>query len=425
MKILCNLHPLGKASHGTVTRTGVFRVVEHLIRGLAASQEELSFHAVDHLWQSWLYYEEHLQGPRTKFLLAPKRLALARHVSPLERFVSTTLQNRALYMRALRYASVLYGVAANRVLVERLDDRVLAETDIYHSPFLPIAPQIKRHRRLRRFTTVYDLIAISNPELFGGPTVDLIRSMVDGFDGDDYAMCISEATRVALLTHTPQLDSARVFVAPLAAGAHFYPEKDAERVATVCERIGLARGVPYLLSLCTLEPRKNLEAVIRAFARLHREGQVDRELRLVLVGNIGWKTERVFAALEEAQDCREAILLTGFVPDSDLAALYTGARAFVYMARIEGFGLPPLEAMQCGTPVVTSNTSSLPEVVGDAGVQVAPDDLDGLCTALLRLSKDDAYREDLASRSVQRAALFSWERFIDQNLAAYRTALAA
>ena len=164
--------------------------------------------------------------------------------------------------------------------------------------------------------------------------------------------------------------------------------------------------------------------MIRAFAWLRREGQVDRELRLVLVGNLGWKTEKIFSALEEARDCRESILLTGFVPDCDLAALYTGARAFVYMARVEGFGLPPLEAMQCGTPAVTSNTSSLPEVVGDGGIQLAPDDLDGLCAALLRLATDDDYRRELSGRALRRAALFSWERFIQQNLAAYRTALA-
>ena len=425
MKILCNLHPLGKSAHGTGSRTGIFRVVEHLIRGLAATEEETFFHPLDHLWQSWRYYEEHLRGPNTHFLLAPARRALARHRSPMERFVAMTLQNRAPHMRLLRFVTVRYGIVADQLLKGGLDERTLGEMDIYHSPFVPIPAQIKRHRRIRRFTTIYDLIPITHPHLFDGGTIKMIRGLVAGLGEEDHAVCISEATRAVLLTHAPRLDPARVFVAPLAAGPDFHPEPDAAKVDAVRGRVGLPPGTPYLLSLCTLEPRKNLDAVIRAFARLRREGRLARELRLVLVGNLGWKTEKIFSALEEARDCRESILLTGFVPDSDLAALYTGARAFVYMARIEGFGLPPLEAMQCGTPAVTSNTSSLPEVVGDAGIQLAPDDVDGLCATLLRLASDDDYRQELSGRALRRAALFSWERFIQQNLAAYRIALAA
>ena len=204
MKILCNIHPLGKSAHGTVARTGVFRVVEHLIRGLAATEEETFFHPLDHLWQSWHYYEEHLRGPRTHFLLAPARRALARHRSPMERFVATTLQNRAPYMRLLRFASVHYGIVADRLLKGELDERTLGEMDIYHSPFMPIPAQVKRHRRVRRFTTVYDLIAVTHPDLFGGGTINVIRSLVDGLDEEDHAICISEATREVLLTHVPQ-----------------------------------------------------------------------------------------------------------------------------------------------------------------------------------------------------------------------------
>ena len=167
-----------------------------------------------------------------------------------------------------------------------------------------------------------------------------------------------------------------------------------------------------------------MEAVIRAFGRLCKERQIADEARLVLVGRTGWKTEKIFAALEEAKHCREAIVVTGFVPDEYLPALYSGALAFLYVSRLEGFGLPPLEAMQCGVPVITSNVSSLPEVVGDAALMVGPDDIDGLCASMLRLSQDEVLRDELAARALARARMFSWARFGAETLAAYRQAIA-
>ncbi len=112
--------------------------------------------------------------------------------------------------------------------------------------------------------------------------------------------------------------------------------------------------------------------------------------------------------------------MPGFVPDEDLAAVYSSARVFVYMSFLEGFGLPPLEAMQCGTPVITSNTSSLPEVVGDAGTMLDPNDLEGLCESITRHYENDAFREEMSAKALERAKLFSWKRFIDETLWAYR-----
>ena len=424
MKILYNLHPVGKAFYGNNFRTGVCRVVEHLVQGLVATGEcEMYFHALSDLWPSRKYYEDHLRGPHSHYLTSARRSAAAHHLSTLEKFIYATVQNRHLALRAFRYGITKYIQPMERML-SALPRRALAGIDLYHSPFLPIPATIKRHRSLRRFTTIYDLIPLSHPEFFGNSVIRLIRSMADGLDEEDHAVCISEATRQALLAHVPRLDPARVFVTPLAAGPAFYPECDAEKLLASRQKIHLPPGVPYFLSLCTLETRKNLEATIRAFARLHRERQIDAETRLVLVGNMGWKTEKMLSALDEAEKCRENILLTGFIPDEDLAALYSGATAFVYMSFLEGFGLPPLEAMQCGVPVITSNTSSLPEVVGDAGIMLAPDDGDGLAAAMLSLATDPARRRDLSARASVRAASFSWERFVRQNLDAYRQALA-
>jgi glycosyltransferase involved in cell wall biosynthesis len=122
---------------------------------------------------------------------------------------------------------------------------------------------------------------------------------------------------------------------------------------------------------------------------------------------------------------RGRIVLTGYVDDADLAPLYRGATAFVYPSLYEGFGLSQLEAMQCGTPVIASNTSSMPEVVGDAGILVDPRDGDALCQAMLDLCRDAPMRARLSERSLARAARFTWERTTREALAAYRAALEA
>ena len=148
------------------------------------------------------------------------------------------------------------------------------------------------------------------------------------------------------------------------------------------------------------------------------------DLHLVLTGERGWNADGIFAASGELADLRDRIVFTGYVDDVDLAPLYSGALAFAYPSLYEGFGLPPLEAMQCGTPVVTSNAASLPEVVGDAGRMVDPADGAGLAQALLDLYRDPALRADASARGLLRARQFTWARYAERCVAGYRAALA-
>jgi glycosyltransferase involved in cell wall biosynthesis len=214
----------------------------------------------------------------------------------------------------------------------------------------------------------------------------------------------------------------RVFVTPLAADRRvFYPCSDPERLEVIRTKYGIPPG-PYLLSLNTLEPRKNLDHAIRAFSRVVHEERV-RDLRFVLVGATGWRYETIFSSLAEAGLARAQIVFPGYVADEDLATLYSGALGFIYPSLYEGFGLPPLEAMQCGVPVVTSNTSSLPEVVGDAGIMLNPQDVSGLAQSMLDLYRDASLRERMRAKSIAQAQRFDWNRSVDATLAAYRTAL--
>jgi len=176
-----------------------------------------------------------------------------------------------------------------------------------------------------------------------------------------------------------------------------------------------------ILYVGTLEPRKNVAQLIRAFARVKREAHMPH--KLVLIGARGWKHTDVDAAIEQ-ENIRAEVILPGYVPTEDLPSWYRAADLFVYPTRYEGFGMPALEAMACGTPVVTTNASSLPEVVGDAALQVAPDDLPALADAMTRALTDSTLREQMRARGLAQAKQFSWTRTGNETAAIYRSVLA-
>ena len=198
-----------------------------------------------------------------------------------------------------------------------------------------------------------------------------------------------------------------------AADPRFRPQPP-EAVAAVRARYGLPER--YVLFVSTIEPRKNLSRLLAAFERVHAAGLADA---LVIVGKRGWLFDAFFADLERSP-AREAVLFPGFVPDADLPAVYAGAQALAFPSEFEGFGLPVLEAMACGAPVVCSDTSSLPEVAGDAALLVDPLDVDALTHALERVLRDPALAADLRACGLAQAARFSWERAAAETLAVYR-----
>jgi glycosyltransferase involved in cell wall biosynthesis len=225
-------------------------------------------------------------------------------------------------------------------------------------------------------------------------------------------LCVS-ATTAADLAERMDISPDRVDVTPLGTDLRPAPT---ERVAELRRRLGL--DGPYLLGLGTVEPRKDLPTLVRAFAALAAE----LPHRLVLAGLAGWGAGELAAAVA-ASGVADRILVSGYVPEADKAALLSGADVFAYPSRYEGFGLPVLEAMACGTPVVTTTGGSLPEVAGDAATLVDPGDDAALAAALAKLATDPAAREDAAARGRARAATFTWERCAEATAAAYSRAL--
>lgn len=188
-----------------------------------------------------------------------------------------------------------------------------------------------------------------------------------------------------------------------AADRGVFYQADAKSVARVKKKFGITKQ--YILSVCTLEPRKNLATLLDAYGLMKSRDRY----HLVLVGMSGWKNTGLFSLIE-GHAAKDNIIITGYIDREDLAPLYTGAALFVYPSLYEGFGLPLLEAMQCGCPVISSTASSLPEVVGDAGILVEPMDLKGLAASMERLLAAKTQRAALGKKGLARARIFSWEQ---------------
>ena len=197
---------------------------------------------------------------------------------------------------------------------------------------------------------------------------------------------------------------------------HFQPEATEASFRDVAARYGLPSR--YVLAVGTLEPRKNLTTLLQAFARLQRIGEIDPALGLVLAGARGWLDEPVFRTVR-ALGLERVVCFPGFIDDDDLPAVYRGSELFVFASLYEGFGLPLLEAMACGVPVITSNISSMPEVAGGAAMLVDPRDVDGLAAAIAHVLRDEALRGRLRGAGVARARQFTWETAARQTLDAY------
>jgi glycosyltransferase involved in cell wall biosynthesis len=226
----------------------------------------------------------------------------------------------------------------------------------------------------------------------------------------DLIIAVSEATKRDLVSFY-HLDPEKIRVVYEAADPRFAPQPE-DVVARVLRKYGLPER--YILFVGTIEPRKNLTRFLDVYSALYKEGLTDA---FVVVGKRGWLEGDFFRRLED--DSLPPVILPGFVSDEDLPAVYAGAQALVFPSLYEGFGLPMLEAMACGTPVAASRAGSLPEIGGDAAVYFAPDSVDEMVSVLVRLLSDDELAAELGRRGLERAAGFSWRKAAEETLGIY------
>ena len=298
--------------------------------------------------------------------------------------------------------------AGQQIAIPRLLNRL--KPDVYHSPYyvLPYATSCPT------VVTVHDLIPELCPEALPRPWLrHAFRGLVR-LACRRARMVIAGSTATAQdLRHRLHLPAERVATIPYGVDSSFCPPSS-EQVAAMGQALRLS--YPYVLYVGINKPHKNLVRLVQAWARI--PDTVRGDTRLVLAGREDPRYPQTRQAIAQL-GIGNSVTILGPVPDADMAALYGGGVAFAFPSLYEGFGLPVLEAMACGTPVVASNRSSLPEVVGKAGLLIDPFDMDALAAALARLLGDAALRRELSAQGLIRARRFTWERAARETLAVY------
>ncbi len=286
-----------------------------------------------------------------------------------------------------------------------------AGVDLFHAP----QPRTTLGVPVPLVVTVYDLYVYHNPRGYSWWSSFLYHVVPTILRRASAIIAISEFTRQELLRFIPGLDASKIVVTPLGVSPRFQPSSDA-----ACAEVRKKYGLPerFLLAVNTLEPRKNLLRFLEVFARIQNE----MEEHLVLVGSPGWVPKHA-ADILEAMRQEERIHYVGYVPDEDLAALYSAASTYVFPSSYEGFGLPALEAMACGCPVVASKGSSLDEVINGAGLQFDPGSHDDMAAAILRMTRSGSLRDEFKAKGFSNADRFTWQQTAEGTAAAYEKAL--
>lgn len=290
---------------------------------------------------------------------------------------------------------------------------LLGRVDVVHSVSFSV-PRFRSGRK-RLVATIHDLSFLTHPECH---TRENIAHAINGTRAAvawaDALIAISQHTRqdlIELVGAPPD----RVVVTYLAPNPLCRCETDPVVLASLRQRYRLPGD--FILFVGSLEPRKNIVRLLAAYARL--PATLRRDVHLVIAGGRGWLNDDIRPTVRNL-GVAEQVHFLGYVPEAELPGLYSLATVFAYPSLYEGFGLPVLEAMQCGTPVLTSNVSALPEIAGEAAVLVTPTEVDDIAAGLTRLLEDTALRVELSARGLARARLFSWERCAQETLAVYR-----
>lgn len=257
---------------------------------------------------------------------------------------------------------------------------------------------------------IYDMVYKAYPETMQTATRDYMeKNLKKSFERADFIITISEFSKREILKYY-NFPAKSIYVVPCGVDLSIYkPDIEQEKIEELKKKYNIEGD--YFLYLGTLEPRKNIPVIIEAYKFLEEIwGKQENEKlpQLILAGKSGWEYKEIFELINR-YDMQENVIFTGYVGEEEKPILINGAISFLFPSLYEGFGMPPLEAMACGTPVIVSNRASLPEIVGKAGSMVEPDDYKSIAYYMKRIYEDKDYRETKKKQGIERSKLFSWE----------------
>ena len=278
----------------------------------------------------------------------------------------------------------------------------------YLSAAYDLPARFKHDESIIKYAIAYDVMPLIFPQYYK----DSVDGWLQTFKIFNNYFSISRHTKKDYLKHLEHLKEQNITTALLACDESFKPASN-EQINLAKQKYKIPENKKYIFSLCTLEPRKNLIRTLKTFIEFIKKNNID-DLVFVLGGG-HWEIfiKELEKSIDDLGAYKDKILKIGYVDDKDLAPLYSGALFFVYTSQYEGFGLPPLEAMSCGSAVITSDNSSLPEVVGDAGIMIAYDSDEAHIRAYEKYYFDENFRKENAKKGLERSGLFSWQKCAD------------
>lgn len=308
----------------------------------------------------------------------------------------------------------LTGRIIKHNVFKELNTDLLKSADVYFSPVFSIPEIVRQYENITPCLVLHDTIAYLFPKSFPSGIPPFLRKIKESGSKNDLFFCVSQCTLNDAKKVFPFVNDENAFVAYLAANGTFRVCKDNDIFRRVCIKYKIPVEKKYVFSLCTLEPRKNLIRALKTFVSFIKRNEIN-DLVWVLGGS-HWETfiNKLSREIDDFEEYKNLIVRTGYVDDIDLPVLYSNAEWFVYTSQYEGFGLPPLEAMQCGCPVIVSNKSSLTEVVGDAGILIDWNSDEQHIASYEKYYFDENLRKEYAQKGLERAKFFSWKKMVDE-----------
>lgn len=394
MNIIIDASWIG-GQYGKNSINGGYRIMDNFLRQLHRFPRDF-FHLTHTTYSQ--EYTENLERYR-KIELETENLTISAY--------SPFFMNRWPGTVILRKVNALFPVNA---VIPFINKKVLNEASIYYSGLDSIPYVIGKQKKMCRFFTALDLIPIVQPQL-STSFYKHIKNLMDKLDSNTHIFAISENTKRDLLSYRPDIEPDRITITPLAADKKiFYSIPDPNSINAVLSKYKVQKN-QYFLTVNGLMKYKNTRFLVENFLEWTKREPFNH-YKLVLLGK---KIDAsVFDELNVFLGVKDKIIFLENIPDSDLAALYCGSLAFVYLSLYEGFGLPVLEAMQCGAPVIASDCSSIPEVAGRAALLISPTNGNDLIDSLTNVALRPALRDDLRQAGLNRATKFSWEKYADQ-----------